>query len=168
MRGAIRRACAVLDRATWAIMAALLALMSALVIGETFSRYLFNQSTTWVEELTRYLMVWMTMIGGATALYRGELVGMTFVADRLPRPMHRVLIRTVLLLIAAFLVVVVYQGYHFVQRSWVLSAPAMQVPMAWFYMAVPIGAALMLLQTIGLLIAPPEADPALAHAVPSE
>ena len=43
----------------------LLALMSLVVIVQVFSRYIFNFSFVWAEELVRYLMIWMVMLGSA-------------------------------------------------------------------------------------------------------
>lgn len=159
MRANIQNVCRVLDRAAWAFAMLLLAIMTVLVIGELFARYLFNSSTTWTEELTRYLMVWMTFIGASSAIYRGELAAVTYLNDRLPQALRRIVVTAGLMLMAAFLATAAYQGYELVQRSFVLNAAALQVPMAWVYLAIPVGSILMLIQTLGLMAAPPESAP---------
>ena len=43
----------------------LLVIMTFVVVLQVFSRYLFNYSFVWAEELVRYLMIWTVMIGAA-------------------------------------------------------------------------------------------------------
>jgi len=40
-----------------------MATMAVLVFVNVVSRYVFNYSIIWVEELTRYMMVWVGFIG---------------------------------------------------------------------------------------------------------
>lgn len=156
----LRSTCAFLDQVTWVLGMFLLAIMSALVIGEVGMRYAFGSSTTWVEELTRYLMVWMTMLAASSAIRRAELIGVTLLVDRLSPIKRRVVMSVAHCLVLAFLCLVVYHGINLVERSFVLSAPALRIPMAWVYLAVPVGGILMIIQTIGVLLAPPK-PPAL-------
>lgn len=148
-------ACALLDKVAWTLGMIILACMSALVIGEVGMRYVLSSSTTWVEELTRYLMVWMTMLVASSAIRRAELIGATLVVDRLPPRLRRFTLVIGHCLVLVFLGLVFYHGIQLVDRSFVLNAPALQVPMAWVYLAVPVGAVLMIIQTLGVMIAPP-------------
>ena len=51
----------------WVLIVAL-AVMATLVFGNVVSRYLFNYSFSWVEELTRYMMIWVCFLGSGLAL----------------------------------------------------------------------------------------------------
>lgn len=54
----------------WALIV-LLAVMSALVIVNVFARYVFSHSFPWVEEATRYMMIWAAFLGAGPALRVG-------------------------------------------------------------------------------------------------
>lgn len=155
LRARLDIACAILEKIAWVAGMLLLAAMSALVIGEVAMRYALQSSTTWIEELTRYLMVWMTMLVASSAIRRAELIGVSLLVDRLPSTVRRAVIATAHCLVLVFLCLVVYHGIKLVGRSFVMTAPALRIPMAWVYLAIPVGAVLMIIQTLGVLLAPP-------------
>lgn len=148
---AINALCNAIDRGAWYFALAALSGMSLLVIVDVLSRYLLRYSFTWVEELTRYLMVWMTLIGGASAIRQGELISVGVLKSRLPPAAARVVLVIGHLLIGAFLALLLYHGIALVQRSWVFTTPALRIPFAWVYLALPLGSGLMLIQTFGFL-----------------
>ena len=61
--------------------------------------------------------------------------------------------------IAAYLVGIVFmatmiiQGFEMVQRTSQQFSPAMEIPMSWVYLAIPIGCLFMMLQMVSDLIA---------------
>lgn len=50
------------------LVAGLMLVISALVFTQVLTRYVFMYSLPWLEELTRFLMVWMVMLGTAVAV----------------------------------------------------------------------------------------------------
>ena len=59
-------------------------LMVIMVFGNVVLRYGFNSGITVSEELSRWCFVWLTFIGGATALREHAHLGMDTVVSRLP------------------------------------------------------------------------------------
>lgn len=55
----------VLDSVLQGLLAALIAAMTIIAFGQVVTRYVFFQPWSWSEELTRYMMVWMTLLGAA-------------------------------------------------------------------------------------------------------
>lgn len=51
-----------------ALVASLMLITSVLVFTQVLTRYLFFYSISWIEELTRFLMIWMVMLGTAVAV----------------------------------------------------------------------------------------------------
>ena len=64
------RAEAWLVRANQALIIGLMAVMAVLVFVNVVTRYVFNHSIIWVEELTQYQMIWITYLGAGLALRR--------------------------------------------------------------------------------------------------
>lgn len=53
--------------------------MSVLAFTGVVTRYFFFYSITWLEEMTRYLMVWMTFLAGALAVGDESHINIDFV-----------------------------------------------------------------------------------------
>lgn len=147
----MKATCNWLDRAAIGMSAALLAFMCCIVFAELVGRYVFNYSFTWIEELARYLLVWVTMLIGSSAIWRAELIGMSYILTRIPERPRKVVVKTTYILVGGFLVTLIYYGVNMVESGWVVRSPSLQVPMSWFYSAIPVGSSLMLVQVLGAL-----------------
>jgi TRAP-type C4-dicarboxylate transport system permease small subunit len=66
------------------LIALALALMVVLVFGNVVLRYGFNSGITVSEELSRWCFVWLTFIGGVTAMREHSHLGMDSVVSKLP------------------------------------------------------------------------------------
>jgi TRAP-type C4-dicarboxylate transport system permease small subunit len=141
---------AVLDRLDRALVAlnrlvlvALLAAMAVLVFGNVVARYLFNASAGWVEELTRYMMIWLAWLGAGLALRHGNHVAVMLLVEALPRTPARLLRGLVGLAALAFLGALVWVGWEYAAFAWRQRTPVLQWTTGAVYLAIPIGAGLM-------------------------
>jgi tripartite ATP-independent transporter DctM subunit len=87
---------------TDAVAAGLLTADLAVVIGSVSLRSLFNAPVEWSDDVARGLMVGSSFFGAASALARGENIGITFFAERVP-PRARQIVDAV----AALLIVII-------------------------------------------------------------
>ena len=119
-----------------------------------FCRYGLRDPIGWTEEAMRYAIVWATFMGATAALWRGEhMVLNLFEAAAGPR-LQRALFIFAMLAVAVFCAVVVVFGVQLSLRNWQQVSPTMNVRMFWPYSAVTLGAALMLLQSLLLVLLP--------------
>ncbi|MEO8523227.1 MAG: TRAP transporter small permease [Caldimonas sp.] len=63
-----------------------MSVMGLMVLGNVILRYVFNSGLDISEEVSRFIFVWLTFIGGIVALKDGVHLGMDTVVRRLPRP----------------------------------------------------------------------------------
>lgn len=138
----------VLVRVNQWLLIALMASMALLVFVNVVCRYLFNFSIIWVEELTQYQMIWVAYLGAGLALREGRHVAVDTLQDLLPAPLRRGLRALIGLAMGVFLAVLVVLGYQIVVFTWSQETPVMNVPTGLPYLAVPIGAAAMLLHLL--------------------
>ncbi|MCU0774366.1 MAG: TRAP transporter small permease [Ideonella sp.] len=131
----------------WLVIA-LMASMAVLVFVNVVCRYLFNFSIIWVEELTQYQMIWVAYLGAGLALREGRHVAVDTLQDLLPAPLRRYLRALIGMGMGAFLAALVVLGYQIVVFTWNQETPVMNVPTGLPYLAVPIGAAAMLLHLL--------------------
>ena len=66
------------------IIAVCLAVMVVLVFGNVVLRYIFNSGITMSEELSRWLMVWLTFLGAIVALREHSHLGVDTLVRALP------------------------------------------------------------------------------------
>jgi C4-dicarboxylate transporter DctQ subunit len=130
------------------IVAVLLAFaMIAVIFTQVFSRSVLGNSLSWSEELGRYVFVWMTFIGASIALQRGAHLGIDVVVQMLPKKFQKALSLVTYILIFILIAIMVKEGFTLVERTSIQRSPAMQIPMSWAYMAIPVSAVLMAFHT---------------------
>ena len=115
------------------MIAAALALMVVLVFGNVVMRYAFNSGFTISEELSRWLFVWITFMGGVIALNERSHLGTDTLVSRLPLAGQKacLAIGHVLMLFICWLL---FRGaLEQVKINWDTTSAAMEVSMAFFY-----------------------------------
>ncbi len=130
----------------------LLMLMSVIVVVQVFSRYLFNYSFVWAEELVRYLMIWMVMIGAARVQAMSEHIRIDFF-PMLAGPRGRRLMDTVFRLCTlTFLIILFVKGIKIAAFNRLFESSGLRISMLWPTLAIPIGALLIILYTLKGLV----------------
>lgn len=126
------------------VLIVLLGVMAALVIGNVFARYAFSHSFTWVEEATRYMMIWAAFIGAGPALRVGGHIAIDTLQASVPVALARWLRVLIVAIVAATLVTLVWLGIEYVEFAWYQESPVLGWSLGKVYLALPLGAALML------------------------
>lgn len=117
------------------ITVALLALMVVLVFGNVVLRYLFNSGITVTEELSRWMFVWTTFLGGVVALRHHGHLGTEFLVGRLG-PKGRKLCLAAGYLLMLFVCWLLFRGaLEQTRLNWNVRAPSSGASLAWFYAA---------------------------------
>jgi len=137
----------------------LIVLMGVLVIDvvwQVFTRYVLQSPSTYTDELARFLLIWVGLLGAA--YYSGQNAHIAI--DILPRklnPVNRANLNILIkLLIAVFVlcVFVIGGGYlvYITYVSWQIT-PALQIPMALVYLIGPISGLLIIYYKVSDIIA---------------
>jgi TRAP-type C4-dicarboxylate transport system permease small subunit len=135
-----------LTRSTETLATLLLIAVTALNLTQVGGRYLFNTGFSWTEEYMRYLMIWLMMLGSVACIFRAEHMGIEFL-EHLAGPKHAPMVKSALYSVAAiFCLYVLVYSWPLALRNASQVAPASGIPMIYPYMALPMGAALMLVQ----------------------
>jgi TRAP-type C4-dicarboxylate transport system permease small subunit len=146
MTQAATLAARLLARSTEIIAALLLIAVTALNLTQVGGRYLFSTGFSWTEEVMRYSMIWLMMMGSVACIFRVEHMGIE-VLETLVRPERVPLVKSALYSVAAiFCVVILIYGWPLAMRNASQVAPASGISMIVPYLALPVGAALMLVQ----------------------
>lgn len=143
--------------------------VSLLVFGNVVSRYGFNYTPIWSEELSRFLVVWSIFIGVAIGVRKNQHIGVDALIRFLP---HRLLLASEVLLNLIGVVVItilVCTSIDFIKQTMEFEqlSPAMRIPMYIPYIAMPVGLSLSIihfLHNIVKLFTDPKMAESVLHA----
>jgi TRAP-type C4-dicarboxylate transport system permease small subunit len=151
-----RRLAEGLTRVTETIGALLMLAIVVVNFLQVFFRYVLFEPLGWTEEAMRYSVAWLTFLLAGAVLYRGEQLSIDLLANVLPASLRRVQSITVLLLIAAFCLILVAYGLPQAIRNLQQLSPSAQIPMIVPYLSIVAGGLLMLVKAVCLMIVDPE------------
>jgi len=117
--------------------------LTAVTFAQVVTRYLLNNPLIWSEELARYLFVWVSMIGAALAIRHGGHFGLDLLLRRVPT-LGPALGPAVTIITALFLLVLLKSGIDETVLASNQFAMTLPMRMQWAYLALPVGAGLML------------------------
>lgn len=129
-------------------VSSLLALMFIIVIISIFFRYIINLPIFWTEELARYIMFYMVMLGSAAAFRQERHPALLFIIQKFPIKFVKVwnFIKDIIIII--ILIIILKEGYLMAVGEMIMKSPALRISFFWIYLALPIGALLMISQII--------------------
>lgn len=130
------------------LLGATLAFMAAMTFAQVASRYCLHRSISFTEELVRYLMIWVTMLGIAVAAKRRSHIGVHFTTLLFPRTRRWLSVFAGACACLFFAILVVYGGAMVWQEQRSQTTSALHWPMWWVGVSIPIGGALAILRTL--------------------
>lgn len=139
------------QRLVWvnrAVVIALMGTMAVLVFVNVISRYIFNHSIIWAEEVTQYEMIWVTYLGAGLALREGRHVALDSLQDLLPQPLRRLARICIWIAIFSFLIALTVLGFMMSAFTWEHETPVLNMRAGIPYLAIPIGALLFALHLV--------------------
>jgi TRAP-type C4-dicarboxylate transport system permease small subunit len=123
---------------------AILALMTLAVFVQVAMRFV-GRAFDGLDEVPRYLFVWLVMIGAAAAMHRGEHTMLEYFRDRL-RPRGRALAGVVTHGVGIlFFASLIRSSLVLVPNAQLQTSAGLELPLGYVYAAVPVGAALIIL-----------------------
>jgi TRAP-type transport system small permease protein len=123
----------------------ILAVMSGAVVLQVVMRFLGWTGIDGLDEVPRYLFVWLVMIGAASAMQRGQHTVLDYFVNLLsPRGRALVLILTNAVGIALF-AYLIKLSLVLVPNAQLQTSPGLGLSLGFVYAAIPIGSALIIL-----------------------
>ena len=120
---------------------ATMALLVADVVWGVFTRYALGQQAKWSEELARFLLVWVALLGGAVAFGTKAHLGVDYFVNQLHPAARKLAAVVAHLVVLVFAVeVLLHGGARVVSEALSLeqTTPALGWKMGYVYLALPI------------------------------
>lgn len=129
----------------------LMLLMIAVTTLQVVCRFFFT-ALAWSEELTCFLLVLASLVGAACAFKRGSHMAVTFLVQRLPQGLQRLLALLVHILGVTFFAVVAWYGAALVRSEGSQTTPALGISMSWVYLMYPLFGSIIILHLLSGLL----------------
>jgi len=140
-----------LNRILEPFLLGLLVTLVLVVLWQVFSRYVLQSPSTFTDEVARFLLIWLSLIGAAWVLGQKAHLAIDILPENLARKGDTRLYRFLYVLILVFaLSVMVVGGFNLVQVTLKLEqlSTVLQVPMGYIYLALPISGLLITIYSI--------------------
>jgi C4-dicarboxylate transporter DctQ subunit len=125
-----------------------LSVLTILVPIEVFLRYFFGKSLYITEEFTRYLMVWVVFLASSLALKEDSHISIGILVNRFHNRSRSWVNLIAQLLLLTFLVFLMIEGIIALRFQMDQIIPSLGLPIFWFYLAIPVGSSLMILNLL--------------------
>lgn len=122
------------------ILALLMALLVLDVIWQVVTRFLLNNPSSFTDELARYLLIWLGLLGAALVSGHKMHLAIDLLSDRIrPQFQKYLAIFIDLVVLITALSIMVFGGSKLVYTIWSLgqTSTALQVPLSVVYTIIP-------------------------------
>ncbi|MAZ27729.1 MAG: TRAP transporter permease DctQ [Cytophagaceae bacterium] len=135
-----------LDKILGAFLVFLMAMIVLAVLWQVFSRYVLQAASSFTEEVARYLLIWIGILGAAYASGQQDHLAINILPPKLS-PANRIKLRigiNILIILFSILALIigggnlVYVNYELGQYS-----AALGLPLGFVYMVLPISGVLI-------------------------
>ena len=123
----------------------ILAIMAGAVFLQVVLRYLGWAGVDGLDEVPRYLFVWLVTLGAAAAMHRGEHTLLGYFRDRLGRRGRALAIIAVNAAGIVFFAYLIKVSFVLVPNAQFQTSAGLGLPLGYVYAAVPVGAVLIIL-----------------------
>ncbi len=125
------------------------------VLYQVFTRFILRQASSYTEELARFLLIWIGLLGSSYAAGKKMHLAMDFLLTRLPPKraiQAEIFVQTMILIFAAL--VMVYGGMRLVFLSLRLGqiSSALRFKMGYVYLALPLSGLLIAFFSLAMVI----------------
>lgn len=125
-------------------------LVVPLLFVQVVSRYVFNHSLTWSEELVRYVFIWQIWLGSSYCVKENRHIRIDVFTDRLSPSVRRAFETFITVICIVFCCFMIYKGQAVMGLVMRMDqkSPAMELPMYFVYSCIPISCALMIVRYV--------------------
>lgn len=139
------------------VLVVLTILITLDVLWGVITRYVFGNQAAWTEELARFLLIWIGLLGTAYVSGQRKHLAIELLLPKLSYQNQKLLrgFISFLVMLFAFMVMLV-GGFNLIYLTYTLEqfSPSLKLPMWFVYLVVPMSGGLILYYEIRSLLTP--------------
>lgn len=135
-----------LNRVLITVCAAMLGLMVVEALWQVITRYVLNSPSVWTDEILRFQLIWLTMIGAPTAHGLNRVMAVTIFTDRIGKKAKNtniIIVETIIVLFSIFILIL--GGLSVAMNASTQVSATLGINMFFIYISVPISGVLFIL-----------------------
>ena len=139
---------------SWILMT-LMALIVFDVTWQVFTRFVMHNSSSWTEEMARFLLIWIGLLGATYTLHTRMHLGIDIFTYKLVGKKKQIIEIVVYVFVALFaLIVMVIGGFKLMAMTFQLNqiSASMGIKMAYIYFVIPLSGMLMIFYSLDFII----------------
>jgi TRAP-type C4-dicarboxylate transport system permease small subunit len=119
-----------------------------IMLASTISRYFFNSSILWAEELSKYSMIYGVMFGMVVCYLDGLHIKFGVLNSVTSKRMHNIFEMAIDSSVLVCSVILFYSGYLFTVKRGAIESPGIGISMYYFYSAILIGSICLMIAAL--------------------
>lgn len=146
-----------LDRILGSVLVFLMVIIVLAVLWQVFSRYVLQSPSSVTEELARYLLIWIGILGAAYAAGQQQHLAINLLEEKLDKKNRKRLRIFIDILIIFFcLTVLIIGGGNLVYVNYDLgqSSAALEIPLFIVYLVIPLSGFLIVAYKVNEILNP--------------
>lgn len=120
--------------------------MVVIVIAGVIARYVMNNPFAWTEEASRFLMIWMVLIGMSVVTRNREDLCVEFLVIKFPVMLQRFIKLVNEILIMVFLYILTVKGFQMAVNAKMQIVPSLGITMFYPLLCISVGGLLTMIQ----------------------
>jgi TRAP-type C4-dicarboxylate transport system permease small subunit len=135
-----------LDKIVSWMLIILMGLMVLNVSWQVLSRYVVQNPSSFTDELSRYMLIWLGMLGAAYVAGQNQHLAIDILPNKLTgKPKIKLLVLINILILLFALIAMVLGGSNLVYITYILEqkSATLQIPLAYIYTIIPISGLLV-------------------------
>ena len=135
------------DKLVESFLITILGIMVVNVLWQVFTRFFTNSPSSFTDELARYLMIWLGILGAAYVAGKNEHVAIDFFSKKFSEKMQKLISRFISISVLGFAFFgMLIGGCRLVYITTKLEqySPSLKIPLAVIYSIVPISGLLII------------------------
>ncbi|MFZ5688817.1 MAG: TRAP transporter small permease [Bacillota bacterium] len=137
-----------LNRILEFVVMILFIIMVILVFAQVYTRFLTNNSLTWSEELSRFIMIWMVFLASSLTYKKRAHITVENIVNLLSPPAKSVARKIAHVLMLIFVIIIFWGAYMILPTVSMQKSPANNIVMAYVYAVIPLSMLLIVPEII--------------------
>nr|WKN36237.1 TRAP transporter small permease [Tunicatimonas sp. TK19036] len=158
-----------LDRFLERVLISIMALMVVNVLWQVASRYLMQSPSSFTDELSRYLLIWLSLLGASYVTGKKMHLSIDLLMQNINTRRQKTLNTVIYSLVALFAFLAMVVGgirLLYIVFSLGQTSPALEIPMGIVYLVLPISGLTIIYYSILNIIQPHQPDDSsIGHAL---
>lgn len=144
----------IIDRCLEWIMVTLMVVLVVDVTWQVVSRYLLGEASSFSEEVARYLLIWIGLLGSAYAYRKKMHLAFDLLTDKAAGKLKfwmELVIHSFIILFSV--IVLIFGGWYLVELTWELNqlSASLQISLAYVYFALPLSGFLIVFYAVNFI-----------------